>query len=160
MKPAIKLFSSFFCRGIIGIVIIVFIFKLPLPAQNYEAQSIIYNTLVGSLSGGIGAIINKKQDQKWFKAFEKGFLTGAGGGMVVYSGKKINYLVGEKQNLGYAWLSRAVFSAGNSIVENASANIDVWSRWHFDIGFIRLEFKTEPFNFMPRVMPSALGGTI
>ena len=149
-----------FCRILLSLIIIFSLFKQPLQAQNYEAKSVIYNTLLGGLSGGIGAVINKKPDQKWFKAFRKGFLTAACGGAIVYSGKKINYLVGEKKELGYAWLSRIVFSAGNSIVENASANIDVWKRWHFDVGFIRLEFKTGPFNFTPRIMPSALGGII
>ena len=149
-----------FSKIIFCILITLSIFKQSLRAQNYEPRSVIYNTLVGGLSGGIGAVINKHHDQKWFKAFGKGFLIGSGGGSIVYGGKKINYLVGERQNLGYAWLSRIVFSAGNSIVENASSNINVWTRWHFDIGFVRLEFKTGPFSFLPRIMPSSLGGII
>lgn len=154
-------FSAFIVyRFTIKTFIVLMFFNQNLKAQNYEARSAVYNTLLGGFSGGIGAIINKKQDQKWFKAFGKGFLIGSGGGGLMYGGKKINYLVGKKNELGYAWLSRAVFSAGNSIVENASANIDVWTRWHFDIGFVRLEFKTSSFNLTPRLLPSALGGVI
>jgi hypothetical protein len=142
------------------VVIVLLTVKQPLQAQNYEIKSAAYNVLLGGLSGGIGATINKKHDEKWYKAFEKGFLIGTGGGAIMYGGKKINYLVGKKNELGYAWLSRSVFSAGNSIVENASANIDFWTRWHFDIGFVRFEFKTGPFNLTPRLLPSALGGII
>jgi hypothetical protein len=132
----------------------------PVKAQNIEAKIIAYNTLVGGLSGGIGAVINKKKDQKWHKAFAKGFIIGIGGGAIVYGGKKLNVLVAQKQNLGYCWLSRAVFSAGNSIIENAAANRDFWSRWHYDVGFIRLEFEVKSFTFMPRFMPSTFGGII
>ncbi len=129
-------------------------------SQNFEVRSIGYNTVLGGLSAGIGAVINKKEGQKWIRAFGKGFLLGMGGGMIEYAGKKANYLIGREQNTEYAWLSRIIFSAGNSIVENASANITIWSRWHFDIGFIRLEFNTGPFSVTPRFMPSAFGGVV
>ena len=33
--------------------------------QRYEIKSIIYNSLVGSVTGGVGALINKKPDEKW-----------------------------------------------------------------------------------------------
>lgn len=143
-------------------VLLLLGFCLPkLKAQNIEAKVIAYNTLVGGISGGIGALLNKKKEQKWHKALVKGFITGLGGGAVVYAGKKINILVAQKQNTAYAWVSRAVFSAGNSIVENAAANRDFWSQWHYDVGFMRLEFKTNgPFSFTPRFMPSAFGGIV
>jgi hypothetical protein len=147
-------------RRIIIVVLILLVTKQSLRAQNYEARSIIYNSLSGAVSGGIGALINKKQNEKWYKVLAKGFVSGAGGGFIVYGGKRLNHLIGDKQEPGYAWLSRAVFSAGNSIVENASSNIDFWKRWHFDIGFVRLELNTGPFNFTPRLMPSAFGSTI
>ncbi|MEO6302459.1 MAG: hypothetical protein ABIP51_04745 [Bacteroidia bacterium] len=129
-------------------------------AQNLEPKIISYNCLVGGISGGVGAIINKKKDQKWHKAFVKGFVIGIGGGALMYSGKKLNSLIAIKQNLSYGWVSRAVFSAGNSIVENAAANRDFWSQWHYDVGFIRLEFKPKPFILTPRFMPSTFGGIV
>lgn len=132
-----------------------------LRSQNIEAKVIAYNALAGGLSGGIGAMINKKKDQKWHKAFVKGFVVGLGGGTIAYSGKKLNRVIAKNQNLGYAWISRAVFSAGNSIVENAAANRNFWAQWHYDIGFIRLEIKTDgPFSFTPRFMPSTFGGIV
>ncbi len=132
-----------------------------LKAQNIEAKIMAYNVLAGGISGGIGALINKNQNQKWHKAFVKGFLIGVGGGAISYSGKKLNYYVSKNQNLAYCWLSRAVFSAGNSIIENAAANRAFWSQWHYDIGCIRLELKTnKKVSLLPRLMPSALGGII
>jgi hypothetical protein len=163
MRSAI-LFSLFHFFKIKRCVIILLIFVLSgqaAGAQNIEAKVIAYNTLVGGLSGGIGALINKKKGQKWHKVFAKGFIVGLGGGAIAYSGKKMNSLVAKKQNLAYCWLSRAVFSAGNSIVENAAANRDFWSQWHYDLAFVRLELKTNgPVRFMPKIMPSALGGIV
>lgn len=116
--------------------------------------------MIGGISGGLGAIINKKDGQKWYRSFAKGFLIGCGGGGVMYLGKKTNALIAQNNELGYAWVSRAVFSAGNSIVENASSNVPFWSQWHYDIGFIRLEFQPQKFKFTPKLMPSYLGTTI
>lgn len=153
------LFHHFFNfkKSLCAILLFLFFFT-PCKSQNIEVKIIAYNTLAGGLSGGIGAVINKKKDQKWHKAFSKGFITGIGGGAIVYSGKKINVLVSKKQNLAYCWLSRAIFSAGNSIVENAAANRNFWSQWHYDIGFVRIEFKAGPFTITPRFMPSTFGG--
>lgn len=128
--------------------------------NNYEGKFIAYNALAGAITGGVGAIINKSKDQKWHKAFLKGFVVGSVGGGLAYSGKKLNLLVAQQHNLGYAWLSRAVFSAGNSIVENASANRDFWSQWHYDVGFIRVEVKTKTFSVIPKFMPSVFGGFV
>ncbi|MEO8146146.1 MAG: hypothetical protein ABI723_00850 [Bacteroidia bacterium] len=149
-----------FCSHFLGALIILSLFIMPVQAQHYEAKSVAFNALIGGFSGGVGAIINKHPNQKWGNAFGKGFLIGSGGGLLMYGGKKLNYQVGDKESAGYAWLSRAVFSAGNSIVENAAANVDFWSQFHYDIGFVRLEFKTGPFNFTPRVMPLTLSGVI
>lgn len=144
----------------LSIILLVALLYKPVQSQNIEAKLIAYNTLVGGFSGGIGAVINKKKDQKWHKAFAKGFIVGLGGGAICYAGKKINILVAQKQNLGYCWLSRAVFSAGNSIVENAAANRNFWSQWHYDVGFVRIEFKIESFSLMPRFMPSTFAGIV
>lgn len=145
---------------ILFIGLFIFLSK-PVITQNIEAKVIAYNALAGGISGGIGAWINKKGNEKWYKALAKGFVIGLGGGTVAYAGKKVNNLVAKNQNLAYCWLSRAVFSAGNSIVENAAANRPFWSQWHYDIGFIRCEFQTiGRFKFTPRFMPSTFGGTV
>jgi hypothetical protein len=132
----------------------------PSRSQNYAGRSFAYNSLIGGFSGGIGSVINKHKGQKWYKAFAKGFVIGFGGGTLEFSGKKINYYVAKKQNLGYAWLSRAVFSAGNSLVENAAANREFWSVWHYDLSFVRLEFHTKGSELVPRLMPSMFTATV
>ena len=130
-------------------------------SQNLEPKLFAYNALIGGFTGGIGALINKKKDQKWYKVILKGFVIGCGGGAISYSGKKLNSLVAQKQELGYCWLSRAVFSAGNSIIENASANRNFWTRWHYDVGFMRFELETENgASLTPKFMPSAFGGIV
>ena len=132
-----------------------------LHAQNYEARSIAYNTLLGGISGGIGALINKHKGEKPLRTFAKGFMTGCGGGVIMYSGKKMNMLIARQKNIGYAWASRAVFSAGNSVVENACANRLWYSQWHYDLGFIRFELNTKGKPFiLPRLMPSAFGAFV
>lgn len=147
-------------RGLLCLLIILLMLRTPARAQNYEPRSILYNSLIGAFSGGIGSLINKTKDQKWYEAFGKGFLTGLGGGAVCYTGKKLNYFIAKKSELGYGWLSRVVFSAGNSVVENASANRDFWSVWHYDIGFIRLEYNVAQKSLTPRIMPSTFAGTV
>lgn len=132
---------------------------LCISAQNFDGSSFAYNTLIGGFSGGIGSVINKDKNQKWYKAFAKGFVIGVGGGAMMYGGKKINYFIGKKQDLGYAWLSRAVFSAGNSVVENAAANRPFWSVWHYDISFVRIEFNAQNKTVLPRIMPSMFVST-
>ncbi len=129
-------------------------------AQDFNLNSAVYNTLVGGLSAGIGAIINKPKQVKPYQAFVKGFAIGMGGGAVMYAGKKLNFLVSQKQNLAYAWLSRAVFSAGNSVVENAATGRQPWAQWHFNVGFIRIEFYTATGAVRPRLLLSALGGVL
>ncbi|HLP13908.1 MAG TPA: hypothetical protein VK177_18395 [Flavobacteriales bacterium] len=131
-----------------------------LNAQYYERASAFYNTLIGAFTGAIGSVINKKKEEKWYASLIKGFGFGAGGGMLMYSGKKLNHLIAENSKPVYAWLSRAVYSAGNSLVENAAAGRKWWEVWHYDIGFIRLEYQAVKARIQPRIMPSVFLGTL
>ncbi len=149
-----------FLKRIICIIVLACFTKQAATAQDYKAQSMLYNGLIGAVSGGVGSIINKHKGQKWYKAFAKGFVVGAGGGMLMYSGKRINSLISVRQQLEYGYLSRFVFDAGNSIVENASANRNFWEVWHYDIGFLRLELDTKNRKFQPRVMASSFAATV
>lgn len=132
----------------------------PVYAQNYEVRSITYNMILGGVTACAGAIINKKKEQKWYKIFVRNFMMGAGGGVLMYGGKKMNAIIANENNIGYAWLSRGVFSAGVSIVENVASGRRFWSVWHYDFGFIRLEYDVEAHQFQPRLMPSALISTL
>lgn len=127
-------------------------------AQAYEVRSVLYNTLIGGISGGIGSLINKHKGEKPVKTFARGFAVGSCGGVVMYAGKKMNRFVATEKSLGYAWLSRAVFSAGNSVVENASANRTWYTQWHYDLGFIRFQYSTtNPSRIQPMLMPAYFG---
>ena len=108
-------------RPVVYILIISSTLSTQTQAQNYDIQSAVFNTVIGGIAGGIGAIINKKENEKYKKVFIKNFLIGAFGGAVMYGGKKTTSLIGNKHELGYAWLSRTMYNAGNSIVENAAA---------------------------------------
>jgi hypothetical protein len=130
----------------------------PSYAQNYEIKSVAYNTLVNGFVSGVGAVINSQGDEKKLRSFFRGFMGGAGGGALMYAGKKANRLVSLNRNLGYGWLARVIFSAGNSVTENASAGRPLFSQWHFDIGFIRLQYNVPLSRFRPMFMPSAFGG--
>jgi hypothetical protein len=136
------------------------IYCSPVKAQHYGAKSLVYNAVIGGVSAGIGAIINKKQGQEWYDVFVKGFIIGTGGGAVMYSGKRLTTLITNENNVSYGWLSRSVFCAGTSIVENVASGRSFWSVWHYDIGFIRFEYDCEAQQFQPRVMPAALGATV
>ncbi len=147
-------------RSVVYILIFSSTLSTPAQAQNYDIQSAIFNTVIGGIAGGIGAIINKKENEKCKKVFVKNFLIGAFGGAVMYGGKKTTSLIGVKHELGYAWLSRAIYNVGNSIVENAAANRKFGAIWHYDIGFIRLEYETQGKIFHTKVMPTSFSGMI
>ncbi|HET6228294.1 MAG TPA: hypothetical protein VFF27_18580, partial [Bacteroidia bacterium] len=145
---------------VVAIFIAFVTYTSNLSAQHYETQSIVYNTLIGGISACVGAIINKKNDEKWSEIFLKKFAIGATGGLVMYGGKKMNSLIATREKLGYAWLTRGVFYAGLSVVENTAAGKKFWETWHYDIGFVRFEFDCHSFKLQPKLMPAALGATV
>jgi hypothetical protein len=126
----------------------------------YEAKSILYNSLSGACTGAIGALINHKKDEKWHKAFFRGLAGGGAGGFVMYVGKQSGSLIVTNHNIAYGWLARSVFCAGNSIVENAASDKPLFSRFHFDLGFVRVDLYTREMRLQPSVMPLAFGATV
>lgn len=151
--------SSRYVR-VLALALVLCFLRPSASAQDYRGASLLYNGLIGAVSGGVGSVINKHKGQKWYKAFARGFVTGAGGGIVMYGGKRLNSLISSRGELGYGYLSRLVFDAGNSIVENAAANRPFWDVWHYDVGFIRLEVQTVQRRFRPRVMASTFLSTV
>lgn len=145
--------------------IIAFFFSLQLFGQavikipNMELKSAMYNTLIGSFSGSIGSLINKKKNEKWGPTLLRGFFVGSVGGSVMYCGKRLTGLMSHQNELAYAWLARAVYSSGNSIVENAASNRPYNAVWHFNIGFVRLEYNTVDKKLQPKILPCTMAGT-
>jgi len=123
--------------------------------NDFEAG--LFNIGFGGVIGGIGAVINKKPNEKMGKVFLKGFSQGALGGYLLFESKRLVGKFSETGRYGYVWPSKLVNSAGVSIIENAAANRNFWEQWHINIGFNRLELHTkDKLSLKYRLMPFAL----
>jgi len=123
----------------------------------------LYNIGIGAVSSGIGAIINKKTNEKWGKVFLKGMYQGSLGGLLVYQSKVIVGKIPDQQQQQwkYAWGAKIINAAGVSIIENASSNRNFWEQWNFHLGFNRVEFHTKGgFKIKYKIMPISLAMTI
>lgn len=126
-------------------------------SQESELEFGLLNMASGAVVGGIGAVINKKPNQKFHKVLGKGFLQGALGGYLVFESKRLLRTFVKKENYAYVWPSKIVNSAGISIIENAAANRNFWNRWHLNIGFTRLDIYTkDKLRLKYRIMPFSL----
>lgn len=136
---------------------------LPWPgarAQTTTSKFAVSNTLLGGISGGIGAVLNRRASESWPRAFGRGLAVGSLGGMLMFEGKNVNHLVTSRQRLEYAWLSRLTYSAGNSLVENAASGRGAFSSMHLNVGFVRVDVATAPLHVRSRLLPAGLGGTL
>ncbi len=128
-------------------------------AQHNDGQAAVYNIVSGAVVGGIGAMINKKSDQKTFKVFLKGASQGAIGGYVVFESKRLLRNFSRTGDYAYVWPSKILNSAGNSMVSNAASNRDFWERWYLNIGFNHFEYDLKrERKFRYRILPFALIG--
>jgi len=132
-------------------------------AQSFEDQKrkfAFVNIGLNGIASGIGAVINKNEGQNSIKVFFKGFSQGCLGGSFQVLGKESSHLISSRQNLSYAWISRITNSVGNSIVLNASNNVNFWESWHFNLYFLRLNYDLKSKQFDAKVFPSFLVGAI
>lgn len=130
-------------------------------AQNNDFEAGLFNVGIGSIVGGLGAVINKQPQEKFGKTLLKGMGQGALGGYLVFESKRLVREFATSGNYGYVWPSKLVNSAGTSIIENAAANRDFWERWHLNFGFNRVELSTkENFKISYKIMPFALYSSI
>lgn len=142
------------------IIIISSIKKLS--AQDFNQQRkefAIINIGINGFAGGIGALINKRDGEKGFKVFMKGFGQGCLGGTFQTLGKELSYQINSKENLTYAWPARITSSIGNSITQNAANNINFWEKWHFNLGFVRFDYTIKEKKFQARISPTAFIGS-
>jgi hypothetical protein len=148
----------------IVLVLTCLIFLLSLPpakAQEFTAQRTkftLYNVGFNGLAAGIGAVINKEEDQRWQQAFWKGLGQGALGGLLMHGGKALTYQIYKHENLGYAWPAHLVHAAGASITQNAASNRNFWEQWHINLWLLRFDFEAKDRNFQARIFPSGLYG--
>ena len=112
-------------------------------AQKNDLQYGLVNVAIGSVVGGVGAIINKKPEEKFGKTVLKGIVQGGFGGYLVFESKRLLHEFSKTKNYNYIWPSKIVSAAGSSIIENAAANKDFCARWHINFGFNRFEVDTK-----------------
>lgn len=112
---------------IIAFVIIFLVSKNSISQEN-KTEMAFYNIGLGSFVGGIGAIINKKPNEKTGKVFLKGLWQGGLGGYFVYESKNFLLKIPKHNKLEYSWGAKFINSIGTSIIENASLNKDFWDK--------------------------------
>jgi hypothetical protein len=144
--------TAFFCAALAN----------PTDAQQYAGEPdgadtprwighltvLAVNSLIGALTGGIVQRLRGG-------SFENGFAWGAGGGVVIYVGKRI----AAERFWGAGLAGREVVSVGSSMVRNASEGRPVFSRLLMQLGPLpmRLDMRlTEGLQVKPRVDVFAL----
>lgn len=125
---------------------------------HHDAKLAGYNIAFGSVVGGIGSMINKHEDQNAWQAFLDGAWKGATGGALTYAGKKMTVLIGEQENLAYAWPAKLVHTTGASMMENAATNKKLLENWAMEISFVRFDVNSN--GVQTRLQPFALYGFI
>lgn len=140
--------------------LLLFINTQNIKSQTNDFQTGIYNIGIGAIIGGIGAIINKEKNQSTMKVLFKGLREGALGGYMIFESKRLIREFRRKENYAYAWSSKLINSAGNSIIENAAANNNFGQTWSFTFGFSRIEFTNKnKFRIHYKIMPISLYST-
>ena len=123
-------------------------------AQSNDTEMALYNVGFASVFSGVGALINKKPDEKWHKVLLKGIAQGVAGGYLIFESKRLIGKIESKRAWEYSWYAKFVNSAGTSIVENAASNRNFYDVWHFNIGFNRLELDTrDQLKLKYKLMP-------
>lgn len=137
-------------------IIIVLCLTLCLNSYSQSEFEIgLYNVGLGGFGGAIGAVINKKPNEKIFNVFCSGFLKGSLGGTFVYGSKKMVSQIHIKEKIEYNWLAKILNSLGTSMIENASSNRKLFEQLHINIGFNRIEVHTKN-KIKYKIMPVAL----
>ena len=115
--------------------------------RSQQTQILTFNVLLNGVIGGIGGALNKEKGDKLLPVFAKNFLAGCIGGSIKYVAKydsyNINYdpELGNNQKFsGNAWLDKFIYSAGYSIVHNASLNQKPWESFQVNILGINLYY--------------------
>ncbi len=134
-----------------------FLLSINSNSQTNNVQAALYNIGLGGVTSSIGAVLNKKPNEKLGKVLLKGFWQGALGGTIVYGSKQMVYNFHKNDKLQNIWSAKLVNSIGISMIENASLNKNFYDKWHITIGFNRLEVDVKNnFKVQYKVLPIAL----
>lgn len=128
--------------------------------QSERAKMAVFNIGINGLIGGIGSLINNKEEKTNFKTFINGFYKGGIGGGISHIGLSMSYLINSEQNISYAWPARLVNAMGSSIIQNTAENNKMFERLHFDLYVARLEYFPYRKKFNARFFTSSLYGIV
>lgn len=142
------------------LILFFFVITISLNAQQNNTQAVLYNIGLGGITSSVGAVFNKKHNEKLGKVVLKAFWKGILGGSIIYGSKKMVYSYHNSNRLDKLWQAKLVNSIGVSIIENAALNNKVYNKWHINIGFNRIEFDIIDKKINYKIMPAALIGTI
>lgn len=143
------------------LLFIILFFTLNSQAQKNDFEAGLYNIGGGIIISSIGAILNKKPNEKLGPTLIKSVSQGALGGFLVFQSKNLIRKFSITENYGYVWPSNIINAAGTSLIENGAANRPLASKWHFNLGFNRFEIITnKKFKLKYRIMPFSLIGTL
>lgn len=125
-----------------------------------RAQLLAFNVGFNGLVGGVGAIINRHENQTAGQAFLNGLYKGAIGGTISHIGLSLTHQIAKQENISYAWPARIVNSLGSSIVQNAAENLEVFDRFHFNLFVARFEYLRSSKSFRIRIFSSSIYGIV
>ncbi len=142
---------------------ILFILLLPLTTLTQtDSRHLtvgLYNIGLGTLTGGIGSMTHKSENQSHWQAFKKGALHGAAGATVSYAGKHMvrnNFTNYRRDRL---WSAKLMHAIGSSMTHNASINQGLFDSYFLTIGMNRLEFQfKDRVKINYKIMPGASMG--
>lgn len=127
----------------------------PLPAQDVLERTttpklLAINALIGGLSGGA-------TNAAAGRSFWDGFAKGAGGGVVVFAGKRV---IAEKGSFA-SWAGRQIAAVGSSQVRNAGAGRKMMEELVFPVGLARVYVITKDrTRFRAKLDLTAAIGTV
>jgi hypothetical protein len=146
-----------------NIIILFFCFLTAISAhsQANDSEALLYNIGIGGVFSTVGALINKKPEDKIGKVLIKSFAEGSLGGLVTFGSKSLLRETVRQQEWKYYWGAKILDAAGTSIKENAAMNRNFWEKWHINIGFSRIELDAKnKFKVHYKIMPIAFVYTI
>ncbi len=128
----------------------VSLFAQDTPEPTGTTKLLAINALIGGLSAGAGNAVGGR-------SFWTGFAKGAGGGVVVFAGKRI---IAEKGAIA-SWAGRQIAAVGSSQVRNAGAGRNLMEELVFPLGLARIYVTTKDrTRFAAKLDLTAAIGTV
>jgi len=112
--------------------------------RNQQNKLFVYNILLNGFISGVGGVVNKNTDEKFFTVLSKSFGKGCLGGFVKYLSKSQAYYLKDYNNTFLAPVNRAFFFLGHSITMNGSLNQKTLENLY--LNFYGINFNYQPFE--------------